>query len=281
MMTTPINAAAAQQPKARARVPTESRYPVYSLEDSVEVARLIHENGGGAAAPDQLAGFLKYSTTNSGTYLSRIAAARLFGMIENSGRDLVPSHLALRIIHPEYPQDQADAQVDAFLTVPLYRTLYQRYEGQALPPEVGLRNAMRTVYSIPEGRTPAANRGVMESAEQAGFFSTRGARSHLVKPTSRAPQTAGSAEATDVAGEAQGDFGGGRGGSGGGGRGGGSGSGGWPQTPAVAGTMHEVRAEYVRQLIAMLGEEEERAERVLLMARIERLVGESTDLDTG
>jgi len=174
----------APQPGRRSRVKAEHRYPIYDLESSITVARAIREQGGGSADQPHLASFLGYSTTKSGSFITRIAGARLFGLIESGERLLVPTALASAIIAPEHPgRDDVRARFEAFMAVPLYRSLYERYKDGQLPPEMGLRNAMETHYGIPRARTQIAYRVLMDSAGQAGLYDARGgARTHFVAP---------------------------------------------------------------------------------------------------
>lgn len=246
------------QQRQRTRVSSEHRYPIYDLNDAIEVAQTIRDRGGGASTRDQLAAFLGYSSTNNGAFLSRLSAARLFGVVGSSGRELVPTELATRMLNPEWPDDAAEARVEAFLNVPLYRAIYQRYEGQQLPPEVGLRNALRTFYEVPESRTATAYRVLMDSADQAGFFAARGgSRTHLIQPSTRAREaTATSAQ------EPESEEGGGDGG-------------GMPPTPPPRTDTEQVRLEYVRKLISMIGSDQVE-DQVELMRRIEKLLGENS-----
>ena len=181
-------------PMAKSRVKAEHRYPVYNLADSVIVARTVRERGGGEATAEALAAYLNYSGTNNGAFLTRIGAAKLFGLIERQTDSYVPTARAMQILAPERPgHDDAVALADAFKEVPLFGVLLIRYRGQALPPETGLRNAMESQYGIPKGRTQLAYRVFMDSAETAGYFTTRGgARTHLHTPQmgSQAPHQA-------------------------------------------------------------------------------------------
>ncbi|MGA2285266.1 MAG: hypothetical protein ABSG55_03220 [Dehalococcoidia bacterium] len=174
-----------QQParKRVTRVKAEERYPVYDLDSSIAVARAIREKGGGSADLEHIAGFLDYGSTKSGSFISRIAAARQFALIERNGSFYVPTRLANRIIIPEHPgvEDRA-ARAEAFMSVTLYKSLYQRYKGGPIPPQAGLRNALETQFNVPRARTQLAYRVFMESAGQAGFFDARGVRTHLVMP---------------------------------------------------------------------------------------------------
>lgn len=174
----------ADQPARQGRVKAESRYPVYDLDSSIDVARAIRDRGGGTATQQQLASFLSYKSITSGAFITRIAAARLFGLIETNGQFLTVSRLASVILAPERPGvDDQKGRVEAYFNVPLYRSLYERYKSGQLPPEMGLRNALETHYGVPRARTQIAYRVLMDSAGQAGLYSTReGQRTHWVIP---------------------------------------------------------------------------------------------------
>ena len=237
------------------RVAAENRYPAYELLASVEVAAVIHERGGGSSSADELAAFLGYSTTNSGAFLARVAAARLFGLIERSGRSYVPTELAARIMSPEYPEEALEARLESFFAVPLYQAIYERYEGRPLPPEVGLRNTLHTTYQIPTNRTALAYRVLMDSADQAGLFSTRGgARTHLVRPSRHVQAVSES----DIGEGREPDD-----------------DGGQPpfQPPQAPTDPGQVRLEYIRKLIARIGQEG--ANDDALMDRIEKLLADA------
>ena len=175
--------------RARTRVRAEHRYPVYDLNASIDVAIRIHERAGGSATPDHIASFLEYSSTRSGAFLTRISAASMFGLIDTSDRAYTVTPLGLRILAPEHPDVTGRAaRAEAFENVPLYRLLYDRYEGHQLPPELGVRHVMQTDYGIPQARTQVGYRVLMDSAKQAGFFNARGGqRTHLVRPTIGGP----------------------------------------------------------------------------------------------
>ena len=175
-----------QRPQKRSykRIKSEHRYPVYDLNSSIEVARAIRDRGGGSVTLAQLASFLNYSGTNNGAFIRRVAAARLFGLIEDSGQFVGLAPLARTILAPERPgEDDRRGRADAFKRIPLYQSLYERYRTGPLPPEAGLRNTLETQYGLPRAQTERAYRAFMESADQAGFFEARGgARTNLVAP---------------------------------------------------------------------------------------------------
>lgn len=158
--------------------------PYFDLAASIAVAEAVYQKGGGTASPDQLAHWLGYKSTASGTYLTRVSAAnKHFGLIETTGDQVNVTERARRILAPVMIEDVISAKVDAFLAVPLFARVFEQFKGNQLPPEVGLKNLFRSQYQILPDRVAQAVRVFLNSAEQAGFFSTTGDRSRLIKPT--------------------------------------------------------------------------------------------------
>jgi hypothetical protein len=177
------------------RVLAQTRYAVYSLADAVQVASAIHTQGGGVASVDELAVWLGYKSANNGAYYDRLSAARMFGLIQGQGQQITLTEQAKHLLMPVFPEDAATAKVESFMLVPLFRAIYEQFKGSPLPPESGLKNLMRTKYGVPPSRVDTAFRALMESADQAGFFLTRGNRSQLIVPRNRGDERSQSFDA--------------------------------------------------------------------------------------
>ena len=93
----------------------------YDLAAAVEVARLV-DSAGGAVAGDVLAPALGYSGTNNGAYLTRVANARLFGLVTGRGSRFELTGRGQKILAGDGP-DALAARRDAFLAVPLFRAV--------------------------------------------------------------------------------------------------------------------------------------------------------------
>lgn len=162
-------------------------FPAYSLSDSVAVAKAIYDKGGGQASKEHLAAFLEYGSVENGAFLSRIGAAKLFGLIQTEGENLRITELAKKILMPESNEQLRNGLVDAFLCVPLFKAVYEEYRGKDLPEGLGLKNALRNKFNILPKRINLAYRTLFESAETAGFFEVRGSRTQLIIPVLKQP----------------------------------------------------------------------------------------------
>jgi hypothetical protein len=158
-------------------------YAYFDLNDSLEVARAVHDRGGGSCARDLVAVALGYSTTKSGAFVSRIYAAKAFGLITIAGDSIATTERAISILHPVMESDEIVGRRDAFLAVPLFQKVYEKYKGGPLPQESGLKNLLKTEYGIVEDRIKPALRVMLASAEQAGFFAAAGNKSRMIAPT--------------------------------------------------------------------------------------------------
>ena len=158
--------------------------PYFDLVASIAVAKIIQQQGAGTSSSQQLAQWLGYKSTNSGTYATRLSAAtKHFGLIENSGDIFGLTERAKNILSPAMPEDVMAAKIEAFLAVPLFARVYEQFRGSQLPPEAGLKNLFLNTYKILPDRVAQAVRVFLNSAEQAGFFSSNGDRLRLASPT--------------------------------------------------------------------------------------------------
>ena len=152
-------------------------FPYSDLDEAVSVATAIFNNvGPGSCSDDQLAPWMSLSPKSSG-YRSRLAAARLFGLLESptsSTRQLTP--LGNKIVDPA----QAGlAKSEAFLEVPLFRAVYEGFRGNALPPDNALEAEFHRL-GVAKKQTAKARWAFQRSAKTAGYFHAGAGR--LVKP---------------------------------------------------------------------------------------------------
>ena len=166
----------------KAKKPRSSTaFPYYSLDKSIEVAKVVHERAGGQCARGQLAGLLDYSGVKNGGFLTRISAAKMFGLIEESGDTITLTDRAKKILSPVRQSDGDQAKLDAFMAVELFRRVFNDFDGHTLPAPAGLTNLFLTTYKIVPNQVASALRNLMDSATTAGLFNVAG-RTRLIKP---------------------------------------------------------------------------------------------------
>jgi hypothetical protein len=152
------------------------QFPYNNLGDATEVAQAIHSHAGTGDCDDsQLSAWMNLSPKSSG-YRIQISAARMFGLIETTAGRHKLSPLGRTIVDP---QRERDARARAFLTVPLYRVIFDNYKGGVLPPPAALERDM-VAMGVAEKQTSRARQVFERSAEQAGYFEH--GKSRLVMP---------------------------------------------------------------------------------------------------
>jgi hypothetical protein len=160
-------------------------FPYGDLGDATDVADAIHNNAGTGCSIDQLAAFLKQSSA-SGAFRTKLSTARIFGLISGTENGRVElTDLGRRIV--DASQNDV-AAAEAFLCVPLYRLVYDKYRGHMLPPPAALEREMGALGVAPK-QAPKARQAFERSADLSGFFSH--GKDRLVEPVVRsAPPTA-------------------------------------------------------------------------------------------
>jgi hypothetical protein len=185
-------------------------FPYNDLDNAVGLAKEIERAGGTACALDQLAAAL--SVTVSGPFRQRVANAKTFGFIETGGGQVRLSELGRAVVDPA---QEAWARTEAFLQVPLFNAIYERYKGYKLPGASGLETEINAL-GVSSKQTDKARQALMRSDRYAGFFAH--GEDRLVRPTVQGPGTRPLGNTTEAAAERQANN---RGGDGnGGGRGG-------------------------------------------------------------
>jgi hypothetical protein len=141
------------------------QFPYGDLDDALELAKAVHAVGGQSCQVEQLAGYLKVSAAG-GAFRARLAYPRIFGLVEYDRGNVRLTPLGLRIVDAS---QEAAARVEAFLTVPLYKAIYEKYKSYTLPPPSGLEREMATL-GVSSKQTDKARQVFERSARQAGFF---------------------------------------------------------------------------------------------------------------
>jgi hypothetical protein len=151
-------------------------FPYNDLTDALQVAQAIHDHVGVGDCDDaQLSAWMNQSSKSSG-YRMRLTAARMFGILDPASdrRKLTP--LGRMIVDP---RQERGAKADAFLRVPLYSAIYERYKDSVLPPEKTLETEI-VGLGVAEKQRSLARQVFTRSAQQAGY--SEHGNNRLVRP---------------------------------------------------------------------------------------------------
>ncbi|MEX2588544.1 MAG: hypothetical protein WD602_11230 [Actinomycetota bacterium] len=167
----PAGAEPEKPPRGRSTI----SFPYYDLRQSEKLAGQVRSNAG-KCKPEQLAAWLGHRTLNSGAFRNRVSSASLFALVISSRNLITLTELGRRIVEPGQTRQ---ARVEAFLSVPLYRRIFEDYKGRRLPPSILLQQQMVQLGVTPS-QVQAARQVFMRSAEQAGFLEV--SEDRLVEP---------------------------------------------------------------------------------------------------
>jgi hypothetical protein len=159
-------------------------FPYLDLDAAVEIAKGVHELGGSSCGWDQLAARLGHSATGGGFRL-RAMTAKTFGLVIYGQGTVTLTELGKRLCDP---QQEKAAKVEAFLVVPLYNAIHEKFKNVTLPPPDALETEIANLGVAPKQKGKA-RQAFQRSATSAGFFWS--GQNRLVKPAIK-----GSAAAT-------------------------------------------------------------------------------------
>lgn len=158
----PSAAAAKDDPRGRSTI----EFPYFDLGSAIEVAKAV-KNVGGTGAADWTSVAVKLNMAgDGGGFRQRVMTGKSFGMVDYSRGSIALTELGLRAVDPQY---ERAARVEAFLKVPLYKTLFEKLNGQPLPPMAAIERMAEQAGVAPKQKDKA-RQVFMRSAKQAGFF---------------------------------------------------------------------------------------------------------------
>jgi hypothetical protein len=158
-------------------------FPYSDLDEVITVAKGVHAVGGQSCQIEQLAAHLDQSPTSS-AFRQRLSAARVFNAAISTQGIVTLTNVGIRLCDPE---QETSAKIDAFLAVPLYRSVYEKFKTATLPPAPGLESTMVTL-GVAAKQKDRARQVFQRSAHQAGFFAYGPSRLVLpaIKPATAA-----------------------------------------------------------------------------------------------
>jgi hypothetical protein len=144
------------------------RSVTYGLEASLAVAQTV-AGAGGRTDVDSLASALSYSGVRNGAFLTRLANARLFGLVAGRSGQVVLTDRGRRCLSVD-PAVQGVALAEACWAIPLFHRVLEDASGRQLGDADELATVLEDRFgeSSPKARTTA--RVLLESAQRAGLL---------------------------------------------------------------------------------------------------------------
>lgn len=112
----------------------DEKYPELSVDDAIEAAEiLVNDFGGDVGSEEAFAQSLGHSSASSGTYYTKIADIRRYGVLPSRGYEA--TELANRIANPRSEQEKSKAIYDMLRGVPILSEIYESLNGNEPPDE--------------------------------------------------------------------------------------------------------------------------------------------------
>jgi hypothetical protein len=144
------------------------RSVTYGLEASLDLARTVAVAGGRTDA-DSLALTLSYSGVRNGAFLSRLANARLFGLVAGRSGQVVLTDRGRQSLSAD-PAVHRVALAEACWAVPLFHRVLEDAVGQELGDVDELARVLETRFGEDSSKSRTTARVLLESAGRAGLL---------------------------------------------------------------------------------------------------------------
>lgn len=109
------------------------KYPELSVEEAIEIADvLVNDYGGSANSEEAFAQSIGHASANSGSYYTKVADVRRFGIMPSRG--LEATDLAHTLANPRNEQELAEAKYEMFQNIDILSDIYDSLNGNE-PPE--------------------------------------------------------------------------------------------------------------------------------------------------
>ncbi len=139
------------------------QFPAYDFDTAFAIARQVEESGGGTLTEETLAINVGLSKSSSGFRL-KCLAARHFGLLTKQGSSVSTTAITKAILKPTSEEDALRGYQQAFLSIPLFQAVAERYREQRLPDSQTLRNVLEREFMVEPKRVQQAERMLIDSA---------------------------------------------------------------------------------------------------------------------
>jgi len=156
-------------------------FPYLDLNAAIKVANAIYQRSGlGSCDLDELAA--QMNQTMSGAFRLNTGTAKIFDLVDKEGKSSIKlTELGRQIVSPD---TERAARAEAFMRVPLYAAIFDKYKGHLLPPAKALEREMLSL-GVSSKQTDKARQAFERSARQANFFES--GEDRLVRPRTDLP----------------------------------------------------------------------------------------------
>jgi hypothetical protein len=140
-------------------------FPYLDLENAVEIAQAVHKLEGDRCEWNQLATQLNVAASGGG-FRMRLLTAKTFNLLTYERGQVLLTDLGIKITDAAH---EKRARFDSFMSVSLFKQLFDRFNGQPLPPLAAVERVIESL-GVPPKQKERARQVFQRSAKQAGLF---------------------------------------------------------------------------------------------------------------
>ncbi len=159
--TTPPAGTAEESQRGRSTI----EFSYLDLDNSIDIVKTVHSVSGDRCEWKQLATKLGVASEGGG-FRQRMITAKAFGLLTYEKGQVALTDLGVRAADSLH---EKRARFDAFMAVPLFKQLFDRLNGQPLPPVAAIERMAESLGVAPKQKDKA-RQVFLRSAKQAGLF---------------------------------------------------------------------------------------------------------------
>lgn len=157
----PAETVAVESQRAKSTI----EYPYLDLDNAIDIVKAIHKVEGDRCEWKQLATALGVAADGGG-YRMRLLTAKTFGLLTYEKGQIMLTDCGIKATHPNF---EKRARYEAFMNVPLFKSLFERFNGQQLPPVAAIERAIENLGAAPKQKEKV-RQVFQRSAKQANLF---------------------------------------------------------------------------------------------------------------
>src|SRR6266487_4624740 len=178
-----------QAPKA-----STNELPMVDLETVLDFVKKIENDGLQTLSQHEVSRRMKYAAHTSTPFYRRMAAARLFGLLDTR-QGVTLTTLALDYFKPTDEEGKTAALLTAVKNVVGYQRILERYAGRRIPPVDILKHSIERDFMLTNDAAKACADVFLKSAQQARIIKSDGTLSSNAQfRQERAPESTGKSE---------------------------------------------------------------------------------------
>jgi hypothetical protein len=153
-------------------MPRQVDYPRRSLHQSLELAGAV-DSLGGSCSEEMAANWLGRTGASGGAFNALIAAAVKFGVVESRKKTLATTPLYREFKLAYNDEQRIHALRSAFLSVPVFRRVYERFLGKSIPVDI-LDKLLIREFAVPEAVAARVGEYFLEGARRCKLLDDAG-----------------------------------------------------------------------------------------------------------